>query len=404
MSSSLRARLVVEHQLDLIAQREGVVVRLMADTGKRLEAGDLLVQLDDRQNHSDLEATRAKTRSIEAELKSREAGQKVLQADYERAKKMWDADLLPREQLEHAQFKMESEEWEIRRAGELLTNSKQTERGLELELEKMQIRAPFRGIVARRTFARDNPSSKGIGYFGSRPMSRCDFASPSRKSSATGSNSDAGLRWSLPTFLTNPISRGLLKSVRWSILRVAPSRRWWSFGSAGESSDRNDGQSPHREDEMNLARALDVALPEIPARTLAQRYPRIEPGITFREHVEDGQVVVRLYVPSKQGMYKFSRELWKLVQLFDGKRSYEQIAELYSQQVTPIRVEEVREIASNLEAGDFWYTTPQEKNILLLQQTQEARKKKIKRQDGFADLSVIVFSSIQSRQFRDLAL
>jgi RND family efflux transporter MFP subunit len=157
--------LVVEHQLDLIAQREGIVVLLLADTGKELEAGDLLVQLDDRQNHSDLEATRAKTRSIEAELKSREAGRKVLQADYERAKKMWDADLLPREQLEHAQFKMESEEWEIRRATELLANSKQTERGLELELEKMQIRAPFRGIVARRYIREGQSVVKGDRLF-----------------------------------------------------------------------------------------------------------------------------------------------------------------------------------------------------------------------------------------------
>jgi putative peptide zinc metalloprotease protein len=151
---------------------------------------------------------------------------------------------------------------------------------------------------------------------------------------------------------------------------------------------------------MNLVRALDVALPEIPARTLAERYPRLEPGVTFREHVEDGKVVVRIYVPSKMGMYKFPRALWKLVQLFDGKRSYEQIAELYSQQVTPIRVEDVREIASNLEAGDFWYTTPQEKNILLLQQTQEVRKKKVKQQrEGVADLSVIVFPAFNPDRF-----
>jgi membrane fusion protein (multidrug efflux system) len=157
--------LVVEHQLDLVAQREGIVVKLLADTGMRLEAGDLLVQLDDRQNHSELEATRAKTRSIEAELKSREAGQKVLQADYERAKKMWEADLLPREQFEHAKLKMESGQWEIRRATELLANSKQTERGLELELEKMQIQAPFQGIVARRYVREGQSVVKGDRLF-----------------------------------------------------------------------------------------------------------------------------------------------------------------------------------------------------------------------------------------------
>jgi membrane fusion protein (multidrug efflux system) len=78
---------------------------------------------------------------------------------------MWDADLLPREQLEHAQFKMESEEWEIRRATELLANSRQTERGLELELERMQIRAPFRGIVARRYVREGQSVVKGDRLF-----------------------------------------------------------------------------------------------------------------------------------------------------------------------------------------------------------------------------------------------
>ncbi|MBI3405873.1 MAG: efflux RND transporter periplasmic adaptor subunit [Acidobacteria bacterium] len=142
--------LVVEHQLDLMAQRDGIIAKIFADTGKHLKAGDMLAQLDDRQIHSELEATRAKTRSIEADLKNWQAEEKVLQSDYERAKKMWDADLLPKEQLEHAQFKVESQEWEIRRVAELLTNSKETERGLELELEKTRIRAPFEGIVARR--------------------------------------------------------------------------------------------------------------------------------------------------------------------------------------------------------------------------------------------------------------
>ena len=49
---------------------------------------------------------------------------------------------------------------------------------------------------------------------------------------------------------------------------------------------------------MNLTRALDVALPEIPARTIAEHYPRLDPGATFREHIEDGKPIVRVYVPS----------------------------------------------------------------------------------------------------------
>jgi len=47
---------------------------------------------------------------------------------------------------------------------------------------------------------------------------------------------------------------------------------------------------------MNLTRALEVALPDIPARKLAESYPRLDPGTTFREHIEDGRPMVRIYV------------------------------------------------------------------------------------------------------------
>jgi len=157
--------LVVEHQLDLLAQRDGIILKVLADTGKRLQTGEALAQLDDRQTRSELEATRAKTRSIEADLKNWQAEEKVLQSDYDRAKKMWDADLLAREQLEHAKFKVESQEWEIRRVGELLANSKETERGLEIELEKTRIRAPFAGIVARRYIREGQSVVKGDRLF-----------------------------------------------------------------------------------------------------------------------------------------------------------------------------------------------------------------------------------------------
>jgi RND family efflux transporter MFP subunit len=142
--------LVVEHEVDVAAQRDGVVTRILAEPGQRVQVGDLLAQLDDQQLSADFEAARAKTRSIEADLKNWEAEAKVMQADYERAKKMWDADIITKEQLEHAQFKAESEQWDIQRVRELLTNARQQERSLELELEKTRIRAPFAGLVARR--------------------------------------------------------------------------------------------------------------------------------------------------------------------------------------------------------------------------------------------------------------
>jgi putative peptide zinc metalloprotease protein len=143
---------------------------------------------------------------------------------------------------------------------------------------------------------------------------------------------------------------------------------------------------------MNLTRALDVALPEIPARTLAERFPRMDPGTTFQEHLEDGKTIVRIYAPSSGLMYKFPAPIWSLVQLFDGKRSYQDVAELYSRQTgEEYDADEIREIAGDLEISGFWYKTPQEKNILLMQQSSEDRKKTLKVKSRYADISMILF-------------
>ena len=142
--------LIVEHQLDVLAQRDGLVARLFSETGRRVRAGDLLAQLDDRQLVADLEAARAKTRSTDADLKNWQAEARVLEADFSRAQKMWEAQLITREQWEHAKFKAEADEWDVKRVEQLLLNFKAAEHSLELELEKTQIRAPFAGVVARR--------------------------------------------------------------------------------------------------------------------------------------------------------------------------------------------------------------------------------------------------------------
>lgn len=142
--------IVVENQVDVSAQREGVVAQIIADAGTRVRKGDLLAKLDDRQIVADLEAARAKTASTEADLNNWKAEARVLEADFQRAKKMWEAKLIPEEQFEHARYKAEGDQWDVKRVEQLLLNAQDTQRSLELELEKTQIRAPFDGIVARR--------------------------------------------------------------------------------------------------------------------------------------------------------------------------------------------------------------------------------------------------------------
>lgn len=151
---------------------------------------------------------------------------------------------------------------------------------------------------------------------------------------------------------------------------------------------------------MNLTRALEVALPDIPARTIAGRYPRLDPGTTFREHIEDGRPVVRVYVPNSGNMYTLQPRDWQLAQLFNGSRSYEEVAALFSKQSgAEYDAEGVQALAGDLEAANFWYKTPQEKNILSLQKSQEDRRKKLKTRHKWADLSEITFPAFNPDRF-----
>jgi RND family efflux transporter MFP subunit len=157
--------IIVEHQVDLTAQRDGVLKKIYFDAPARVKAGTLLAELDGRQIEANLAAGKAKTRSIEADLKNWEAEEEVLKADYARQKNLWDLGLTSQQQLDHAKFKAESDQWDIKRVTETLNTAKEEERSLELELEKTKVTAPFDGLIARR-YAREGQNvAKGDRLF-----------------------------------------------------------------------------------------------------------------------------------------------------------------------------------------------------------------------------------------------
>jgi len=157
--------LIVEHQLEIAAQTPGVISKVYVEAGTRVKAGTLLAQIDDRQVTANLEAARAKTRSIENDLKNWQAEAEVVKSDYVRAQRAFNEGLIPEEQLQHAKFKAESEGWDIKRVTELLNTSRQEERSLELEMEKNRITAPFESLVARRYVREGQSVGRGDRLF-----------------------------------------------------------------------------------------------------------------------------------------------------------------------------------------------------------------------------------------------
>jgi membrane fusion protein, multidrug efflux system len=157
--------IIVEHQIEVMSQRDGIVAKIFVDTGARVKAGALLAELDNRQITANLEAARAKSRSIDADLKNWKAEGEVVKADYVRAQRLWGLGLTSEEQLQHAKYKAESEGWDIQRIMESLNTARQEERSLEIELEKTKIIAPFQALVARRYLHEGQNVTKGDRMF-----------------------------------------------------------------------------------------------------------------------------------------------------------------------------------------------------------------------------------------------
>lgn len=157
--------IIVEHEVDLTAQRDGVVTQIFYDVPAHVKAGTLLAQFDDRQLQAQLESARAKSRSVEADLNNWKAERKVMQADYTRAQQAAAQGLISAEQLQHAQFQVESHDWDIKRVTELLNNAQNDERSLEMELQKTTIVVPFDAVVARRYIRESQSVAKGDRLF-----------------------------------------------------------------------------------------------------------------------------------------------------------------------------------------------------------------------------------------------
>ena len=151
---------------------------------------------------------------------------------------------------------------------------------------------------------------------------------------------------------------------------------------------------------MNLTQALNVVLPEIPARVVTQRCPRLHPEVVHQEHIVDGRPVVRVYVPGVDAVFNLTPQTWKLVAFFNGKRDYEEVAEAYFQETgTEVSIEELQEVAGDLEAIEFWYKTPQERNIAYLMQSAEERREALKKKSKWGDLGFIKFPAFNPDKF-----
>ncbi len=140
---------------------------------------------------------------------------------------------------------------------------------------------------------------------------------------------------------------------------------------------------------MNLAEALNVALPDLPAPSSQRRYPRLHPNIIAREHLEEGQRMIYAIVSGYDELYRFTPLQWELTKLFDGQRSYREVADHANQHLgVQYSANDVQEFASALE--NIWYRPPQESNVSCARKGAEERHKRAERKSKMGDLTMFI--------------
>jgi putative peptide zinc metalloprotease protein len=145
---------------------------------------------------------------------------------------------------------------------------------------------------------------------------------------------------------------------------------------------------------MNLSEALDAALPEIPRTRLSRKNPpRVDPDLIIREDVTDSEPVVAVYQRSTANLLRMKPTQWQLALLFDGVRSYDEIAAAFEAETgIPLSADEARTFAENMDEGGFWYKNPQEKNIAMNEKLAAQRSRRVHSRSSF-NVAHISFSA-----------
>jgi putative peptide zinc metalloprotease protein len=143
---------------------------------------------------------------------------------------------------------------------------------------------------------------------------------------------------------------------------------------------------------MNIVQALDAALPEMPERVIRRDNPKLDPRVITAEHIENGAPIVIAKLPGTDVVLRFIPEQWRMIQLFDGNRSCQEISELSAEATGAFFTEDdVREVSGFLyDNTDFICKTPLEKNIILQEQVRGQRRKRLKKSriTDFTDITV----------------
>jgi membrane fusion protein (multidrug efflux system) len=157
--------LTVEHQVDLTAQRDGVVTSITKDEGSTVKAADVLGQLDDRSLQMELVKARDDLQVEDNNRKYKEAELKAKTAALHRQQQLRALGLSSDADLEAAEFEAKAAEFDLHGYEALVESGHAEIDRLNLQADQTRIHAPFAGVVVRRYIREGQAISKGDKCF-----------------------------------------------------------------------------------------------------------------------------------------------------------------------------------------------------------------------------------------------
>jgi HlyD family secretion protein len=137
--------------VDVGTQVSGVVQEMNADFNSIVKKGQVIARLDPSIIQTQIEQARANVTRAEADLDRLRVNLADAERKYEQALKMWEKQLIPRDQLDTAELAVKTQKSQIRSSEAGLIQSRSQLNTQEVNLGHTVIRAPIDGIVISRS-------------------------------------------------------------------------------------------------------------------------------------------------------------------------------------------------------------------------------------------------------------
>src|SRR5262249_4556679 len=140
-------KIQAEKKVDLSALVMGQIVNLAVRDGDRVKKGDFLLQIDRNRAEADAAGSAA---ALEGSLSARDSARATraqAQRDHERAKRNYDAKILPEADYQRARSAEETAEADLRVAERRIEQSRANLNAMRDTLSKTTVRSPINGIV-----------------------------------------------------------------------------------------------------------------------------------------------------------------------------------------------------------------------------------------------------------------